>query len=66
MLFTDEPTGSLDSLSSEHIMKLFITTAKKSGTTVVIVTHEPTIAAWADREIIVRDGRISGGAGDGR
>ncbi len=66
VLFTDEPTGSLDSLSSEHIMKLFITTAKKSGTTVVIVTHEPTIAAWADREIIVRDGRISGGADDGR
>lgn len=66
VLFADEPTGSLDSLNSEYIMKLFITTAKKTGTTVVMVTHEPTIAAWADREIIVRDGRISGGVNNER
>jgi putative ABC transport system ATP-binding protein len=60
ILFADEPTGSLDSLSSEQIMELFIAVAKKNGTTVIMVTHEPTIAAYADREIIVRDGLIAG------
>ena len=43
-------------------MELFIKTAKEHGTTVIMVTHEPTIAAYADREIIVRDGQISGTA----
>ena len=60
VLFADEPTGSLDSLNSEKVMELFIKTAKEHGTTVIMVTHEPTIAAYADREIIVRDGQISG------
>lgn len=60
VLFADEPTGSLDSLNSELIMKMFIKTAKENGTTVVMVTHEPTIAAYADREIIVRDGKLEG------
>lgn len=61
ILFADEPTGSLDSLNSEKVMELFIKTAKDNGTTVIMVTHEPTIAAYADREIIVRDGQIAGG-----
>lgn len=60
ILFADEPTGSLDSLNSERIMELFIGTAKKYGTTVIMVTHEPSIAAYADREVVVRDGKISG------
>lgn len=60
VLFADEPTGSLDSLNSELVMKMFIKTAKDNGTTVVMVTHEPTIAAYADREIIVRDGKVEG------
>lgn len=60
VLFADEPTGSLDSLNSEKIMELFISTARSHGTTVVMVTHEPTIAAYADREVTVRDGQISG------
>ena len=60
VLFADEPTGSLDSLNSELVMKMFIKTAKDNGTTVVMVTHEPTIAAYADREIIVRDGKLEG------
>ena len=59
ILFADEPTGSLDSLNSEKVMELFIKTAKENGTTVIMVTHEPSIAAYADREIIVRDGQIS-------
>lgn len=61
ILFADEPTGSLDSLNSEHVMELFIKTAKEHGTTVIMVTHEPSIAAYADREIVVRDGQIVGG-----
>lgn len=61
ILFADEPTGSLDSLNSEKVMELFIATVKEHGTTVIMVTHEPSIAAYADREIIVRDGQISGG-----
>ncbi len=60
VLFADEPTGSLDSLNSEKVMELFIRTAKENGTTVIMVTHEPTIAAYADREVIVRDGQIAG------
>ncbi len=61
VLFADEPTGSLDSLNSEHVMELFIAAAKTRGATVVLVTHEPTIAAYADREVVVRDGRIAAG-----
>lgn len=60
VLFADEPTGSLDSLNSQRVMELFISTAKQHGTTVIMVTHEPTIAAYADREIVVRDGVIAG------
>lgn len=60
ILFADEPTGSLDSLNSEKVMELFIKTAKENDTTVIMVTHEPTIAAYADREIIVRDGLVAG------
>ena len=60
ILFADEPTGSLDSLNSENVMELFIKTAKDNGTTVIMVTHEPSIAAYADREIVVRDGQIIG------
>lgn len=59
VLFADEPTGSLDSINSEKIMEMIVSTARESGTSVVIVTHEPTIAAYADREVIVRDGLIA-------
>lgn len=60
ILFADEPTGSLDSLNSEKVMDLFIKTAKEIGTAVIMVTHEPTIAAYADRSVIVRDGVVTG------
>jgi putative ABC transport system ATP-binding protein len=60
VLFADEPTGSLDSLTGEQVMDLLIDQARDHGTTVIIVTHEPRVAAYADREIVVRDGRVSG------
>jgi putative ABC transport system ATP-binding protein len=60
ILFADEPTGSLDSLSGEQVMDLLVAAARESGTTVIVVTHEPRVAAYADREVIVRDGKVSG------
>jgi len=59
VLFADEPTGSLDSLTGEHVMELMVGAAKDLGTTVVLVTHEPRVAAYADREVIVRDGKVN-------
>jgi putative ABC transport system ATP-binding protein len=59
VLFADEPTGSLDSLTGEQVMELLVDGARQQGTTVVIVTHEPRVAAYADREVIVRDGRVA-------
>jgi putative ABC transport system ATP-binding protein len=59
VLFADEPTGSLDSLASEQVMELLVQTARDQGTTVVLVTHDPRIAAYADREVMVRDGKVS-------
>ena len=59
VLFADEPTGSLDSLTGELVMGLMTGAAREEGTTVVLVTHEPRVAAYADREIIVRDGRVT-------
>ena len=60
IVFADEPTGSLDSLAGEQVMNHLTTAARSEGVTVVLVTHEPRVAAYADREIVVRDGRISG------
>ena len=59
VVFADEPTGSLDSLAGEEVMELLVGAARDQGTTVVLVTHEPRIAAYADREIIVRDGKVA-------
>jgi len=64
VLFADEPTGSLDSLSGERMMDLLSDAARERSTTVVLVTHEPRVAAYADREVIVRDGRVTSLSGD--
>ncbi len=57
VIFADEPTGSLDSLAGEQVMELLTAAARSAGASVVIVTHEARVAAYAHREIIVRDGR---------
>ena len=62
ILFADEPTGSLDSLASEVVLNAMLDLVRQRGTTVVIITHDPRTAAYADREVIVRDGRISNAA----
>jgi putative ABC transport system ATP-binding protein len=59
VIFADEPTGSLDSLTGEKVMALMTDLARQQGATVVIVTHEGRIAAYADRVATVRDGIVS-------
>jgi putative ABC transport system ATP-binding protein len=59
VLFADEPTGSLDSLNGEHVMELLVATSRENNTTVVLVTHDARVAAYAQREVIVRDGKVS-------
>jgi putative ABC transport system ATP-binding protein len=58
VLFADEPTGSLDSLTGEMVMDLMVGLAREEETTVALVTHEARVAACADREILVRDGKV--------
>ncbi len=57
VLFADEPTGALDSLNGERVMQLLIAAARETAAAVVLVTHEARVAAYADREVVVRDGR---------
>ncbi|WP_433385151.1 ABC transporter ATP-binding protein [Micromonospora sp. KLBMP9576] len=57
VVFADEPTGALDSLNGERVMRLLTAAARDSGAAVVLVTHEARVAAYSDREVVVRDGR---------
>ncbi|MBI5142993.1 MAG: ABC transporter ATP-binding protein [Nitrospirae bacterium] len=59
VIFADEPTGNLDTKTSAEIMELFARLNRESGITVILVTHEPDIAAYADRVIRFRDGVIA-------
>jgi putative ABC transport system ATP-binding protein len=63
VIFADEPTGSLDSLTGEKVMDMLTGLAREAGTTVVIVTHDARVAAHADRVVMVRDGLVSGDLG---
>ena len=60
VLMADEPTGALDTLSGERVMKEVTHAARTQGTTVLLVTHDARIAAYADREVVIRDGLIEG------
>ncbi|MEU7602078.1 ABC transporter ATP-binding protein [Streptomyces sp. NPDC041003] len=57
VIFADEPTGALDSLNGELVMQLLTETARSANAAVVLVTHETRVAAYSDREIVVRDGK---------
>ena len=58
ILLADEPTGNLDSKNSDAIMELLQGIRKHLGTTMIIVTHDPRVAAWADRIIRLEDGKV--------
>src|SRR5690348_14429884 len=58
VLFADEPTGSLDTLAGEMVMELLVGTAREEGATVILVTHDARVAAYADRQVQVRDGKV--------
>ena len=62
LLFADEPTGSLDSLAAERTMEVLLNSVRSRGAGLVIITHDARVAAYADREVTVRDGRIGPGA----
>ena len=61
IIMADEPTGNLDSKSGEEIMKLLLDLNKQSGTTLIIVTHSPEVAAQTQRVLHIRDGLLEGG-----
>jgi len=58
IIFADEPTGNLDSRSGAEILEFMRTAVKELGQTIVMVTHDPTAAAYADRVIFLADGKI--------
>jgi putative ABC transport system ATP-binding protein len=59
ILFADEPTGNLDSTNGAHILELLWKLNKEEGTTLILVTHDNSLAARADRRIVLNDGRIA-------
>jgi putative ABC transport system ATP-binding protein len=58
IIMADEPTGNLDSRSGKEIMELLLSLNKERGTTLIIVTHDPTVAAQTQRSIRLRDGKV--------
>jgi putative ABC transport system ATP-binding protein len=65
LLLADEPTGNLDSAASESIMQL-LKDLNRDGRTIVVVTHDEATAAYADRELLIQDGRIASDRAQGR
>nr|WP_210320053.1 ABC transporter ATP-binding protein [Pseudaminobacter soli] len=62
ILIADEPTGNLDQATGRHIADLLFSSAAERGTTLVLVTHDPSLAARCSRQIAMRSGRIEAGA----
>ena len=58
LLLADEPTGNLDTRNSNEIMQTLSSLNREQGVTIIVVTHEPDIAAYADRVLTMRDGQI--------
>ncbi len=63
VLFADEPTGSLDTLAGEQVLAQLTRVAREAGTTVVLATHDAQVAAYADREVVLRDGMVDASPG---
>jgi putative ABC transport system ATP-binding protein len=60
VVFADEPTGNLDSHAGAEVLDLLRTSVRETGQTVVMVTHDPVAAAYADRVVLLADGRLAG------
>lgn len=60
VILADEPTGSLDTVNGELVLEAFVSAARDQGTAVLLVTHEPRVAAWAGREILLWNGHVLG------
>jgi putative ABC transport system ATP-binding protein len=60
VIFADEPTGALDTRSGRSVLELLRRTTDEGGGTLVMVTHDPSAAAWADRVVFMADGRLAG------
>lgn len=58
ILFADEPTGNLDSHTTKEVMELIVNQVKKQGQTLILVSHDRTIAEYADRIVTIQDGKI--------
>jgi putative ABC transport system ATP-binding protein len=58
IILADEPTGSLDSVTGQGICKLLQALCKEQERTIVVVTHEPAVAVWAERIVVLKDGRV--------
>ena len=59
VLLADEPSGALDSVNAEAVMRLLHEACKNAGMTAVVVTHDAQLASWADRVLFLRDGRVT-------
>jgi putative ABC transport system ATP-binding protein len=59
VLLADEPTGALDTKTGEEILELLLELREKDGLTILLVTHDPRVAERADRQVFMRDGRLS-------
>ena len=60
IVFADEPTGALDIRAGREVLRLLRDTVDSGGRTLVMVTHDPSAAAWADRVVFMADGRLAG------
>ncbi len=58
IILADEPTGSLDSVTGQSICRLLQELCKEQGRTIVVVTHEPAVAVWAERIVVLKDGQV--------
>lgn len=58
LLLADEPTGALDTVNGDQVVELLADLARRQGVAVIMVTHDPRFASWADRVVFIRDGRI--------
>ena len=64
VVFADEPTGNLDSRSGAEVLSFLRRSVRELGRTIIMVTHDPTAAAYADRVVLLADGRIAGDIAD--